>query len=233
MTRLLYEAMGVTETRFSVRPFPWRVLMACAHKGLDVTRVPVKLSDKDSLAFSGQTGIPVFVDGETVIPDSWRIACHLEDTYPDQPTLFGGTVSRAQARFIHDWAECVIHYGGLVPLLLRDALDTLHLDDHAYFRRTREATYGMTLEAIQANRESHLPEFRAMLEPLRQTLRSQPFICGDAPAYADYIVFSDFQWARCQSRLRLLEADDPIFTWRETMFDLFDGLSRNEPGFPA
>ena len=70
MTRLLYEAMGVTETRFSVRPFPWRVLMACAHKGLDVTRVPVKLSDKDSLAFSGQTGIPVFVDGETVIPDS-------------------------------------------------------------------------------------------------------------------------------------------------------------------
>ena len=233
MTRLLYEAMGVIETRFSVRPFPWRVLMACAHKGLDVTRVPVKLSDKDSLAFSGQTGIPVLVDGETVIPDSWRIACHLEDTYPDRPSLFGGTVGRAQARFIHDWAEGALHYGGLVPLILRDAFDTLHPDDHAYFRRTREATYGMTLEAIQANRESRLPGFRVMLEPLRETLRRQPFLCGDAPAYADYIVFSDFQWARCQSPLRLLEAGDPIHAWREMMFDLFDSLSRNEPGFPA
>ena len=231
MTRLLYEAMGVTETRFSVRPFPWRVLMACAHKGLDVTRVPVKLSDKDSLAFSGQTGIPVFVDDEAVIPDSWRIACYLEETYPERPSLFGGAVGRSHARFIHDWAECVIHYGGLVPLILRDALDTLHPDDHVYFRRTREATYGMTLEAIQMNREARLPQFRELLQPVRESLRRQPFLCGDAPAYADYIVFSDFQWARCQSALPLLESTDPIYVWRETMFELFDGLSRNEPGF--
>jgi glutathione S-transferase len=233
MTRLLYEAMGVTESRFSVRPFPWRILMACAHKELDVTRVPVKLSDKDSLAFSGQTGIPVFVDDEAVIPDSWRIACYLEETYPERPSLFGSVVGRSHARFIHDWAECVLHYGGLVPLILRDALDTLHPDDHAYFRRTREATYGMTLETVQMNRETHLPHFRAMLEPVRESLRRQPFLSGDAPAYADYIIFSDFQWARCQSSLQLFDSTDPIYAWRETMFDLFDGLSRTEPGFPV
>jgi glutathione S-transferase len=61
------------------------------------------------------------------------------------------------------------------------------------------------------------------------TLRAQPFLSGSSPAYADYILFSVFQWARIVSRCDLLETNDAIADWRERMLDLFGGLARAEP----
>jgi hypothetical protein len=55
-----------------------------------------------------------------------------------------------------------------------------------------------------------LPAFRAILMPLRQTLKAQPFFGGGEPLYADYAVFSPFQWARCISVFQLLGEDDPV-----------------------
>ena len=75
-------------------------------------------------------------------------------------------------------------------------------------------------------REERLPSFRQSLQPLRSLLEAQPFLGGDKPLYADYIVFGGFQWARCISTFPLLEADDPIVPWRERMLDAFDGLAR-------
>jgi hypothetical protein len=42
-------------------------------------------------------------------------------------------------------------------------------------------------------------------------------------------VFGSFQWARCVSKLELLETDDPIFIWRDRLLDLFDGFARAAP----
>jgi glutathione S-transferase len=61
------------------------------------------------------------------------------------------------------------------------------------------------------------------------TLRTQPFIGGAKPNYADYIVFGPFQWARVTSPFELLKPDDLIHAWRERMLDLFDGMARNAP----
>ena len=71
----------------------------------------------------------------------------------------------------------------------------------------------------------------ASLDPFRRTLERQQFIAGEAPAYADYIVFGDFQWARTVSDFEVLAADDPVRTWRGRMLDLFDGLARRVPGY--
>ena len=71
------------------------------------------------------------------------------------------------------------------------------------------------------------------MEPVRGTLAAQPFICGEAPAYADYIVFSAFQWARCISDFPLIEADDPLHPWRARMLELFDGLAGKAQGYPC
>jgi glutathione S-transferase len=66
------------------------------------------------------------------------------------------------------------------------------------------------------------------LDPIRTTFRKgQNFISGDTPAYADYVVFSQFQWARVTSPFKLLDADDPVFAWRERMLDLFGGFARD------
>ena len=87
----------------------------------------------------------------------------------------------------------------------------------------------MTLEAVQAGRETRVAEFRASLLPVRLVLGKQIWLGGEAPSYADYIVFGSLQWPRCVSRFELLERDDPISHWRERMLDLFDGLARRAP----
>jgi glutathione S-transferase len=106
-----------------------------------------------------------------------------------------------------------------------------HLDprDQDYFRQSRAQRFGMPLEQFCANREARISGFRQTLEPLRMTLKSQPFLGGAAPHYPDYIVFGGFQWARTISGFALLEGDDPIAAWRERMLDLFDGLGRKNP----
>ena len=226
----LYEAAGDHRRPFSNRPYSWRIVMALAHKGLAAERIALPISDKESLAFSGQTLIPVLVDGGTILPDSWAIACYLDGTYPNTPALFDGPVARAHARFVHEWGDHV-QSRDLVPMLVYDAWRHAHPRDSDYFRQSREARAGCTLEEINARRDGVLPRFRTHLDPLRASLRTHSFLCGRAPTYADFIVFSHFQWARCVSPYRLLERDDPVYHWRERMLDLFDGLARNEPGY--
>ena len=84
-----------------------------------------------------------------------------------------------------------------------------------------------------AGRDAAVAGFRKSLDPLRLTLRAQPFLGGEAPTYADYIVFGGFQLARVVSPFKLLEPDDPVYAWRERMLDAFDGLARNSPGYPV
>jgi glutathione S-transferase len=81
-----------------------------------------------------------------------------------------------------------------------------------------------------ASRDAGVVAFRKSLEVMRQTLKKQPFIGGAAPNYADYIVFGGFQWARVTSPFKLLEADDPVYAWREKLLDAFDGMARKSPG---
>jgi glutathione S-transferase len=68
------------------------------------------------------------------------------------------------------------------------------------------------------------------LELLRNTLRKQPFLDGDEPNYADYIVFSGFMWARCVSPFRVLQDEDPVALWRRLLLERFD-VARNSPGY--
>jgi len=89
MTLKLFELVGFDATRpFS--PFCWRTRMALAHKGLSAETIPWCFTEKDAIAPHGSEKVPVLLDGETSIVDSWTIANYLEDTYPDRPSLFGG-----------------------------------------------------------------------------------------------------------------------------------------------
>jgi glutathione S-transferase len=115
--------------------------------------------------------------------------------------------------------------------VVRDILDHLHEKDKPYFRASREKAFGRSLEEVVADRETRVVAFREALEPLRAMLRSQPFIAGDAPAYADYIPFGVLQWARAISAFPLLEDSDPVFAWRQRLLDAFDGLARKSPGY--
>jgi glutathione S-transferase len=108
-----------------------------------------------------------------------------------------------------------------------------HLDsrDRGYFRSSREARFGMSLESYCADREARVASFRQGLEPLRQTLAAQAFLGGDSPLYPDYIVFGSFQWARAVSPFVLLETADPVNAWRERLLSAFGGFALSAPGY--
>jgi glutathione S-transferase len=228
MSRILYDLAGADPARrFS--PFCWRSRLALAHKGLAVETIPWRFTEKEKIGFSGQGLVPVLVDDGRVVHDSWAIACWLEEEYPDRPSLFGGAGGRAMARFLNSWADGVLH-PGVARLVVVDIAALLAPADHAYFRESRERRFGITLEQVVAERERGVEGFRRDLLPLRLTLRAQPWLGGEAPNYADYIVFGAFQWARVCSPLLLLAADDPVAEWRGRMLDLFGGLARATPG---
>lgn len=213
-------------------PFVWRARMALAHKGLAVDRVPIGYGEKARLAFSGQGLVPVLVDGARWVNDSWAIAQYLEDTYPDRPTLFGGAKGRAMALFINRWAD-VETLGALRLLLWPATWDHIPTADQAYFRADREMKAGMTLEAMRAEPEAKIAAFRRVLEPARQTLTRQPYLCGDKPGYADYCLFGGFMWGKTVSPHRLLAADDPLYRWRADLLAAFDGMASLDPGYPV
>ncbi len=224
----LYDLAGANpDRRFS--PFCWRIRMALAHKGLAVETIPWRFSDKPLLAATGQGLVPVLEDAGTLVHDSWAIACHLEDQYPDRPSLFGGPGGRAMARFIGAWADSTVHLG-VAKLVLKDIWEVLDPKDQPYFRESREKRFGMSLEAVVANREATVKDFRASLGPLRFTLGKQDFLGGATPNYADYIVFGAFMWARNVSDFKLLEADDPVHAWRARLLAAFDGLAGRSLG---
>jgi glutathione S-transferase len=169
----------------------------------------------------------VLVDGDQAVGDSWRIALHLEQNYPDAPSLFGDQGVQL-TRFLNSWADTT-----LLPAIARIIVVDIHgcIDpiDKDYFRTSREKAFGASLEAVVADRTAHLAVLKRALNPLRHVLRDQEFISGAAPTYADYCVFGMFMWARCCSPIALLAEDDPIYRWRESMLDLFDGYARSAP----
>lgn len=226
-TRQLFELAGADDrVRFS--PYCWRIRLALAHKGLPVETPPWRFTDKEAIAASGQGKVPVLVDGERWISDSWTIAEYLEQQYPETPSLFGSAEGQALARFINQWTNDVLH-PAIAGVILPEIFQILHEKDQDYFRHTRETAFGATLETLAEQQETALISLYQILKPLHHTLALQPYLAGEAPNFADYIVFGAFQWARLVSDSIKLPAEEPIGLWIERMLDAYDGLARKAP----
>jgi glutathione S-transferase len=227
----LYDLAGAEDDRrFS--PYCWRVKMALQHKGLAFESIPWRFTEKDKIAYTGSTTVPVIVDGKRAVYDSWEIAVYLDEAYPSRPGLFEGTESRALALFFQNWTFRALH-PPILRVIVLDLYRQLHEKDRAYFRESREKRLGAPLEQVGVDPKKALADLRTALEPLRPGLAENRFISGKGPGYADYILFGAFQWARSVSPARLLETDDPLYAWRERMLDLWDGYGRQAKGHPV
>ncbi|MEO3431022.1 glutathione S-transferase N-terminal domain-containing protein [Pelagibius sp. CAU 1746] len=223
----MYDLAGADPSlRFS--PYCWRTKMALAHKGLAVETVPWRFTEKDVIASSGQGRVPVLLDGDKVISDSWEIACYLDEAYADRPALFGSGDAKGAAFFIKRWTEAVVH-PALVRLIIADIVKIVDPKDAGYFRETREKALGVSLEDYAAAKEENMKNLHAALLPLRLSVKDLAFLGGAAPSYSDYIVFGALQWARCSSPQDLLPADDPVAAWFDRLLKLYDGLGAKAP----
>jgi glutathione S-transferase len=223
---ILYELGGLADRRYSL--FSWRAKLALAHKGVEAELVPVRVSDKRAIAFSGQDKVPILRDGETVIVDSWRIAEYLEARFPERQSLFGGAHGMALTRFVASFVDRQL-LPRLAPMLAVDVIGIVDAEDGAHLRRGFEGAFKRPLEELAASRDKEILSFRRLLDPARATLSGGGFIAGPSPGYADHVLFSLFQWARIVSSFELLEDKDPLFAWRHRMLDLHGGLARVAP----
>lgn len=225
MSIKLYDLCGRDNKRFS--PFGWRTRMALVHKGLETSAELVRFTEKEKLEFSGQKLVPVIVDGETVVNDSWAIAEYLEDTYPELPSLFGSAAGRGMAKTITKFVDMTI-LPKLPNLIIADLVENVDERCRPYFIESREKRFGKSLAEVQEGRDERVGEFRKAMEPIRQVLATQPYICGEAPAYGDIPLFSVLQWSRVGSPYAVIEAGDPIHDWFERMLDQYNGEGRSE-----
>ncbi|MEO3474205.1 glutathione S-transferase family protein [Roseomonas sp. CAU 1739] len=223
----LYELCG-TEAERVFSPFCWRSRMALALKGLEFESVPWRFTETDRLAFAQHDKVPVLVDGDRAVTESWDIAQYLDAAYAQTVPLLRG--NPAPYVFVAAWNDTVLQ-AGMVRLIVSDIPPLLDAKDRAYFFESREKRFGTTLAEVTADREARLPAFRASLQPLRHALRGRDFLGGDAPDYADCIVFGSFMWARSVSALPMLAGDDALHGWRERMLDLAGGVARRAPHF--
>ena len=222
----LWELKGKGDRPYSL--FSWRTRMALKHKDLDFKSHPVPMSDKAAIAFSGGKTVPIIKDGETVVRDSWKIAEHLEDRYPNKPSLFGGAIGRGVTQAFNTWVDRVV-VPAAMPVIVADIHERVDPADEAFFRQQFEGFLKSTLEESRARRPQALERLTRTLEPMQATLKRQTFVCGTAPAYADYILFSVLQWMRVTSPQDIFNSSDPLYSWRSRMLDLYDAFARNIP----
>lgn len=224
----LWELRGQNDRRYSV--FSWRSRMALMHKGLAFNEQPVLQTDKALIAFSGGKTVPILRDGDTVVRDSWQIAEYLERTYPQKPSLFDGATGQALCHFVNVWVDRAI-----VPLAFKalacDAILIQDPADHAHFRETVERFTGQSPEGLKAAQDKAFERLSGALDPARATLKRQAFLGGAEPRYADYALFSVFQWARIVSPVRALPEGDPLLRWIDSLLDLHQGYARQAVAF--
>ena len=175
--------------------------------------------------------MPFLVDDDgSETCDSIGIAAYLDDTYPDAPSLLeAGDLERAQE------IEGILGKTGFpnfFPLYIKDIWAGLPEKDATYFRSTREAKFGATLEELSANREDRLPAARASLDPLRAELEGMPWLNGDAPGYADYIVLAFFAWLKGCASTPPLATGDPLVDYIDRGFALYGGIGHAIEGGP-
>ncbi|NKQ73144.1 beta-aryl ether-cleaving protein [Rhizobium sp. UPM1132] len=224
MTRALYSLCGADERRF-FSPHCWKAVMALAHKGLDFEEIPTTYARIRAIGGGVSSIVPVLDDNGRLVSDSFDIALYLEEAYPERPSLFNGEGGKALSRMVEGYSQMIIH-----PAIMRIALLDIHANldegDKAYFRESRETRLGKPLEGVAADSEVEKAAFGAKLEPLRHMLKFQPFIGGQTPLFADYIVFGALQWLRVSAGLAMLAADDPVMAWFERCLDLHQSRGR-------
>ncbi len=215
MTIKLYELSGQDrDVRFS--PHCWKTRLALVHKQLNYESEGVCLTEKEKIAFSNQPLLPVLTDDDTTVVDSWDIALYLEETYPSAPSLFGDEQTKQDVESIHKWASTAL--ARHVPsIILVDVFNLIREEDREYFRETREARVGKTLEACCSNPQVSIDAFCQELASLTDRLNAHDYLTGVKPNYADIIVLSTILWVEVSSSRKILAEDHVAYPWYQNM----------------
>jgi glutathione S-transferase len=161
-----------------------RVALAAGHKGIEIEWVDVDPGDRAGVvAVSGQSLVPVLVDGEEVVADSPAIVARLEERVPDPPLYPADEARRAEVEIFVDWFNRVWK---LPPNAIADELEQAEPD----FAQVAELS----------------SRVRAALDRFEALLAARDYLFGDF-GVADCIAFPFLKYAV----LGLPADDDELF----------------------
>ncbi|KAJ2932368.1 hypothetical protein H1R20_g4686, partial [Candolleomyces eurysporus] len=229
---ILYDLPGHAASDVAWSPNTWKVRFVLNLKGLDYRTVWIEYPDiaqlyqqlgipsRENRDGKPLYGLPVIYDPSTsrYIGDSLIIAQYLEDTYPStiSPPLFPIGSRGLQAMFIDIFIQTISD--PLHSITSEFAMRQLPPRSSQYYRSRREARYGCRLEDIAPvgteRRKAVWDGVRAGFKSFHKwsliASSSQPFITGDKPCFADFVVASYLTWFK-----RLLGENSP--EWQELM----------------
>ena len=225
MAITLYELCGADENQL-FSPHCWKTRMSLAHKGLDFQSLPTAFTEIPKIEGGITKSVPVIKDGDKVLSDSYEIAKYLDAAYSDTPSLFAGDGGLALTNFVINWSQSQLHplIGALAMKDIHDILDDV---DQAYFRKSREAMIKMSLEDLHNARDAKVEVLNKTLLPLKLMLKGQPYIGGDNPLFADYVVFGALQWMRMTCTISVLPNEGDVADWFDRLLDMYDGMGRS------
>jgi glutathione S-transferase len=227
MTIQLFD-LACRDERIFFSPYCWRTRMALKHKGLDFESLPWHFTDKDKIERTGEGRVPVIIDGETWVNDSSEIAIYLDQAYPDRPPLMKDAAARATARFIDAWCTTVV-FPALRPICVYDVYKIIIDRDRDYFRSSREKMLGSRLEELSTDPEAERKALNRALRPMDEMLAHYPYLGGDEPTYADYIVFGTLMWADTVCAHNPIDPETRVAAWYGRLLDMHDGYARSAP----
>ena len=212
----------------TISPFVWATKYAIAHKGLDMEIVPGGFTGIMERTGGKTERLPAIEhDGEWVL-DSWLIAEHLDEKYPDRPTLIGDPSVKVMGQFMESWLwQTAI--GPWMTCYIKSYRDRSLEQDHDYVTQSRERMFGRKIEDIIVGREDRLPLVPPSLELMRTTLREHQWFGGESPNYVDFRLLAVFLFLAAVADTPALTDDDPLRDWIDRGFDLYGGLGRH-PG---
>lgn len=222
MSLKLYD-LALADPDIRPSPYCWTVKFALLHKGLEFETVPVGFADKTAYPDPEYGRVPVIVDGEETVKDSPVICAWLDKTYPENP-LFATAGEAAAAEFYKAWLFASF-FPAIAPMLVARIHALAADEDKAYFRETREARFGKTLEELAAI-GGQKEKVETALQPLSAPLSRCRFLGGDKPNLTDYIVMGALMWPRQSTPEDIFEPPQAVGAWIERMLDLHDGYAR-------
>lgn len=222
MTLQLYD-LALADPDVRISPYCWLAKFALLHKGLAFETVPLRFTEKHNYPDQDHGKLPILKDGDQLICDSANIIAHLEEKHASN-ALTATQAERAACDFYTAWLGASL-FPALGPMLFVRVCAAAHDGDKDYFRTTREARFGKTLEEF-AMTPGLKEKTEAALQVLAAPLARHKFLGGEAPNLSDYIVFSPFMWQYTLTSETLYDAPQAVDAWRERMLDLHDGYGR-------
>ncbi|KAI8878501.1 hypothetical protein K501DRAFT_336708 [Backusella circina FSU 941] len=128
-------------------------------------------------------------DGK-VIQDSWEIAKYLEETYPDTPSLFHGSIGVHKAFEEYSAAKITSILFKMCVLQIHENCGSEEIKQ--WFRENREAKLGTTLENFAGDAKTLYEPLKDNLRPVHTVLTQYPFVTGDKVGWADVALASHF-----------------------------------------